>query len=112
MAQPLAVVDPHLRSECGHLLPLPGELLVAVAGVLKVPGDVPGGDALLVLGCDHQHALSFLPLEASCHLFLTGLLVVSALLQLLHALHQHLHLPTHLLRKQRNATSEQRHLHV
>lgn len=98
--QPLPPADPHLHSEGGHLLPPPGELGVAVGGVLKVPGDVPGGGAVLVLGRHHQHALGFLPLEAGGHLLLAGLLVVSALLQLLHALHQHLHLPAHLLHRQ------------
>lgn len=81
------------------MFPPPGEVLVAIAGVLKVSGDVSGGDTLVVLCCDHQHALRLLPLKASCHLLLARLLVVAALLQLLHALHQHLHLATHLLRK-------------
>ncbi len=54
----------------------------------------------VVLRCDHQHALSLLSLKASCHLLLACLLIVTALLQLLHALHQHLNLATHLLQKQ------------
>lgn len=79
------------------MFPPPGEVLVAVAGVLEVSGDVSGGDALLVLCRDYQHALRLLPLEASRHLLLARLLVVTALLELLHALHQHLHLAAHLL---------------
>lgn len=89
--------DIYLHSEGGHMLPPPGEVFVAVARVLKVPGDVSGGYTLLVLCCDHEHALCLLSLKASGHLLLAGFFIVAALLQLLHALHQHLHLATHLL---------------
>lgn len=97
-------LDFHLHSECGHMLPPPGEVLVAVAGVLKVSRDISGWHTLLILRGDHQHALRLLPLEASCHLLLAGLLVITALLQLLHALHQHLHLTTHLLQRHRSTS--------
>lgn len=89
----------YLRPEGGDRLAPPGEVLVAVAGVLKVPGDVAGGHGLVLLRRHHQHALGLLPLEARGHLLLTGLLVVAALLQLLHALHQHLHLAAQVLRR-------------
>lgn len=80
------------------MLAPPGEVLVAVARVLKVPGDVAGGHGVVFLCRHHQHALCLLPLEARGHLLLAGLLVVAALLQLLHALHQHLHFAAQVLR--------------
>lgn len=97
----VTVPDLYLHSECGHVFAPPREVLVTIAGVLKVSGDVPGGYRLIVLRRDHQHALRLLPLKASCHLLLARLLVIATLLQLLHAFHQHFHLATHLLRKQR-----------
>lgn len=102
--QRVAVVLPAvvLDSEGGHLFPSSGEVFVAVAGVLKVTGDISRWNALLVLSCDHQHALGLLPLKTCSHLLLARFFIVTALLQLLHSLHQDLHLPIQLLHEDKS----------